>query len=219
MSGFSRLMMIVVSLAMLLFFTRMTYADKEAKHEYISVNLSFNNNARPASFSHNSPAANSFHSQATFTHANTSQTQTFSHARPSINQQRNRYPVNANASGWRNNNNRHYYSVPIVYYIPYYVGSYPDNSNDTSTSAEPASNETDNTNQQSDTNQVWVAASNGEVPNNAVVYSNENGNTTYYCRGIYNNVLYTGELVPNEACYAQDGSVSLRFDDYDVLVD
>ena len=202
MLSVARLMMILVSVGMLLFFGRMTYADKEARGEHVSVNfsqpshhdLASKNNNRQVSFSHSEPAANSFHSQATF-----------SHTGQSINTQRNAGSFHASDSGWRNKNNRHTYIYVAPYYIPYYYGYYPSYSNETNYSSEPASNEDYNTNQNVDTNQVWVAASNGEIPNNAVVYSDENGSTTYYCRGIYNNVLYTGELVPNEACYAQDG--------------
>jgi hypothetical protein len=66
----------------------------------------------------------------------------------------------------------------------------------------------------------WVSADNGNVPNNAIVYNNTNTNgiSTYYCRADYNGQTYYGLLVPNEGCYVQDQTVSIRFNTYDVLV-
>lgn len=67
-------------------------------------------------------------------------------------------------------------------------------------------------------NAVWVAMDSGNVPNNAIVYRNENGISTYYCRANYRNEIYYGELIPNDACYIQDQYATIRFIAYDVLV-
>lgn len=65
---------------------------------------------------------------------------------------------------------------------------------------------------------VWVAASNGDVPENAIEYSVQNGVSIFYCRASYQGNMYYGQLSPNDACVYRDSSVTLRFTSYDVLV-
>jgi hypothetical protein len=80
-----------------------------------------------------------------------------------------------------------------------------------------------------DNEAVWVAAHNGEVPDNAIPYTDDNGqndtdysndNSAYYCRAQYNNEVYDGVLVANEGCYVEDSAnaATIRLENYDVLV-
>lgn len=64
----------------------------------------------------------------------------------------------------------------------------------------------------------WVVASDGQVPDNAIIYNDVNNATTYYCRAIYRDQMYYGVLILNDACYIKDQSATIRFDQYDVLV-
>jgi len=65
--------------------------------------------------------------------------------------------------------------------------------------------------------ETWQAAENGTVPNKAVINNTENGKTTYYCRTTYNKELSYGVLVPNDGCYIETATVTMRFTTYDVL--
>lgn len=109
--------------------------------------------------------------------------------------------------------------VPYYFYSSppaYYEGNEPDNDSYVTTTQPTPVNEQEYTNQLP--NGVWVTANSGNVPDNAIAYSDQNGNTAYYCRAMYNNQLYYGELLPNDGCYAQDQSTLIRFTEYDVLV-
>ena len=64
----------------------------------------------------------------------------------------------------------------------------------------------------------WVSINNGNIPPYAIVYDNENGVSTYYCRAEYNGQTYYGQLIPNDGCYARDQATTIRFDTYEVLV-
>jgi hypothetical protein len=71
--------------------------------------------------------------------------------------------------------------------------------------------------------QSWVAADNGQVPNGAVVNTtmNANGNSpTFYCRGSYDGENLSGLLIPNDACYvrATSSDPTIRLNSYEVLV-
>jgi hypothetical protein len=75
----------------------------------------------------------------------------------------------------------------------------------------------------SNNSETWVNASNGEVPNGAVPYSDENhapSNNSFYCRGNYNGQLYSGELIANEGCLVDDNmnAATIRLQNYQVLV-
>lgn len=132
-----------------------------------------------------------------------------------------------------------YYSYYYPYYNGYYNNAYSDNSyyrhnDEAATSyisttnnyyAVPAdtiySNDTMNANYGSDAakpTETWVFSSGGDVPENATINQDDNGNITYHCRATYNNTVYYGTLYPDDGCYVQDGNVALRFDDYEVLL-
>lgn len=66
--------------------------------------------------------------------------------------------------------------------------------------------------------QTWVTAKNGNIPPNAIVYKNNQGKLTYYCRATYKQHQYHGILVPKEGCYVQETQVTMRFTTYQVLV-
>lgn len=78
------------------------------------------------------------------------------------------------------------------------------------------------------TNGKWVDAHDGELPDNAVPYTDANdlesdsGESTgnvFYCRGVYNNEIYDGILVPDEGCYVDDrvNAATIRLQNYQVL--
>lgn len=66
--------------------------------------------------------------------------------------------------------------------------------------------------------QIWVWSAIGEIPQNAVVYQNENGMATYYCRVFLDNNVFSGVMVPNEGCYVQLDDQTIRYTNYQVLV-
>lgn len=66
--------------------------------------------------------------------------------------------------------------------------------------------------------ETWVAAKNGDVPNNAVVNTSDNGKNTYYCQVQYLKNTFYGVLVPQDGCYVENSSVTMRFASYNVLV-
>jgi hypothetical protein len=74
--------------------------------------------------------------------------------------------------------------------------------------------------------QSWVAAANGEVPNGAEPYTDDNQSqqsnnvAMFYCRGQYNNQSYSGVLVAGEGCYVDDhvNAATIRLQNYQVLV-
>lgn len=132
-----------------------------------------------------------------------------------------------------NHNHYHNYNVPyVIYYGTSYYPYYPtysgyvsyDNSEYTSYDDTPSMSITDINNSVNNINQsipdgYWIQASQGQVPANAIVYqSDSNGNNTYYCRANYNSILYYGVLVAGDGCYSQDGSTTVRFTDYEVLI-
>lgn len=111
-----------------------------------------------------------------------------------------------------------YYTViASPYYYPSEDSSYSvSNDAATNTNSDTTGSESDNTTQLP--SGEWVPANNGDMPNNAIAYQDQNGNSGYYCRAMYNNKLYYGELIPNDGCYANDQSVTIHFSDYEVLV-
>jgi hypothetical protein len=84
--------------------------------------------------------------------------------------------------------------------------------------APAATNAATNYNQYQPAAESWVAAENGDVPDNAVVNGNENNVTTYYCREEFNGKMYYGLLIPKDGCYVQEQSVTMKFENYDVMV-
>ena len=64
---------------------------------------------------------------------------------------------------------------------------------------------------------VWVAAQNGNIPGNAIVYDNNNGNPTYYCRAEFRKKMYYGLVTSGDGCYFTEGTVTLRTTVYEVL--
>lgn len=106
-----------------------------------------------------------------------------------------------------------YYEYPNYYYYPYtpttVITSTPHNvvtTPSTSSDTLPA-------------NEEWIPVKNGDIPPNAIVNNqDDNGTTTYYCRAKLMNKINYGVLVPNDGCYIQSQSVTMRFTTYDVLV-
>lgn len=125
---------------------------------------------------------------------------------------------------YRNNNFQNvYYFYPYGYiptYTNYVIDGSPDNDSYTSyTTSTPQQNYPGNIQTGVGTNQIWVDAQNGNIPDNAIIFQVEaNGNKTYYCQAQYKNANYQGVLVLNDACYVQDQNVSMRFTQYQVLV-
>jgi hypothetical protein len=71
--------------------------------------------------------------------------------------------------------------------------------------------------------QSWVSAGNGQVPQGAVVNTDDQSTNgpVYYCQAVYNNQTFSGVLVPNDGCYVQDeaNSATIRLTTYEVLVE
>lgn len=65
---------------------------------------------------------------------------------------------------------------------------------------------------------LWVAAANGDVPQNALVHHYVNTRPIYSCRSLYNNHLIAGFLVPGEGCYLLINNNTIRTTVYDVLL-
>jgi hypothetical protein len=71
--------------------------------------------------------------------------------------------------------------------------------------------------------QVWVAATDGQVPDGAVVNtSNRSGSSqpTYYCQALYGSQTLSGILIPNSGCFVQQvvNGPTIRVTSYNVLV-
>jgi len=64
----------------------------------------------------------------------------------------------------------------------------------------------------------WISASNGEVPNKAIVYQTNNNVVNYYCRANHRYTMTYGVLVSNEGCLIQDQGSTVRLNEYEVLV-
>lgn len=121
---------------------------------------------------------------------------------------------------WQNNNSvptyLYYYQTPVYPYVPtddnsYFYSSSPDTETTyTGTTTEmPYTLPTG----------IWVVASDGNVPDNALLYQTDANNIpNYYCRSGYNNQTYYGVLIPNDGCYATDQGNSIKFNQYEVLV-
>lgn len=117
-----------------------------------------------------------------------------------------------------------YYPAYNVYYYPQ-AKKYSGNSNSvyTKTTKSPQIKKSDtvvseNNNATLPDNETWIAAKNGDVPKNGVINTNDNGKLTYYCRAKYGNKLNYGVLVPNDGCYVENESVTMRFTSYDALI-
>ncbi|GEM_PF-5851890 len=126
---------------------------------------------------------------------------------------------------------KHFHGVPYFFYynnvypfyynVPnddsYYHTTAPSDNNDNISGYEITS-QPDNAYDGSLPEGIWVAASNGGVPGNAIVYQTNNNVDTYYCRAYYRDQMYYGVLTPDDACYIHDQSATIRFDQYEVLV-
>lgn len=117
------------------------------------------------------------------------------------------------------------YVVPPFYYFdyygyPYYGYPYQDGTfyYSTSTDRQDNGNPLQPMPASSLPQGKWIAASNGDVPDRAIVYQADVANSTYYCRTKYQNVMYYGVLTPNAGCYIQIQSSIVRIKNYDVLV-
>lgn len=66
--------------------------------------------------------------------------------------------------------------------------------------------------------ETWVPVKNGHIPSNAVTNKVVNKKATYYCRVKFRGKTSYGVLVPNDGCYVEAPSVTMRFSKYDVLV-
>jgi hypothetical protein len=166
---------------------------------------------------------------------------------PNQNTQQNVHPDHVSQNNNYHNNNHGYYhrhynhhNNSTVYVYPFaasetyvsapivtsdddsYVRNVPDDMN---------RNQNANVNTQSQRsapNGKWVDAQNGDVPDNALQYTDENnlqaedGSTdtnVFYCRGVYNNNVVDGVLVPSEGCYIDDAvnAATIRLQHYQVL--
>jgi hypothetical protein len=124
----------------------------------------------------------------------------------------------------RANNHFHHNSFTVPYIIngygsSYYVTQPDDDSYDYTTTATDTSN--DNSVSQPTSFNLpegqWTSSSNGNVPDQSIVYQTVNGQSTYYCRAQYQNQFTYGVLTPNEGCYINNQSNLVYFNTYDVL--
>lgn len=125
--------------------------------------------------------------------------------------------------------NKHNFNVPFaIYYTnslyPYYPTTYGytsyDNSylNDVpSVSITEISNSVSNLQNQLPSG-IWQSASQGNIPEGAIVYQNINRSDTFYCRANYHDTTFYGMVIQGEGCYIQQGSSTIRFTQYEVLV-
>lgn len=104
---------------------------------------------------------------------------------------------------WAHNRHRdhHYYHQTIIYAPYYYFNYYPDSAIN-----------------QPSTDQIWISASDGYVPNNAIVYQTISGNPIYYCRVYYQDNFIVGILLPSDGCYIEINSEDVGFENYQVLI-
>lgn len=104
---------------------------------------------------------------------------------------------------WVHNHHRnhHYYHQTIIYVPYYYFNYYPDSAIN-----------------QPSTDQAWISASDGYVPNNAIVYQTISGNPIYYCRVYYQDNFIVGILLPSDGCYIEINSENIGFENYQVLI-
>lgn len=113
------------------------------------------------------------------------------------------------------------YNQPLYYPAPSYIyNSAPSNYfsssksvNDT-TPVQPATSPIDTA---TPSDETWIAAQDGKIPERAVINNTENGKNTYYCRTSYNKELNYGVLVVNDGCYIETSTVTMRFTTYEVL--
>ncbi|KTD14518.1 hypothetical protein Lgra_0549 [Legionella gratiana] len=66
--------------------------------------------------------------------------------------------------------------------------------------------------------ETWVPVKNGHIPVNAVLNNIVNKKSTYYCRVTFHGKTSYGVLIPNDGCYIEEPSVTMRFSKYDILV-
>jgi len=132
----------------------------------------------------------------------------------------NNHPTNNNGNHnhhhFNQNNNGYYFYNNVA--VPYYVAPAEDE-DDSYVQPEDEDNDNANNNDQANlTGNAWASANDGQVPQNAVSYQDGNGATVYYCRTLYNSTEYYGYLVSGDGCYVDDQSTTLRFEQYEVLV-
>lgn len=64
----------------------------------------------------------------------------------------------------------------------------------------------------------WVDVSN-QIPADAIIYArDQNNNAIYYCRGTFDNNVYYGTVTLNSSFIVINNSMSIRFNQYQVLV-
>ncbi len=104
----------------------------------------------------------------------------------------------------------YYYSVPLYYYPgPYDYTILVSNYSAVPTPPlRPAPQKVE----------TWVPVKNGHIPVNAVLNNIVNKKTTYYCRVKFHGNTSYGVLIPNDGCYVEEPSVTMRFSKYDILV-
>lgn len=104
----------------------------------------------------------------------------------------------------------YYYSVPLYYYPgPYnYTILVSNYSAVPAPPLRPAPQKVE----------TWVPAKNGYIPVNAVLNNIVNKKATYYCRVKFHGNISYGVLIPNDGCYVEEPSVTMRFSKYDILV-
>lgn len=102
---------------------------------------------------------------------------------------------------WDHDRDHHYYHQTVIYVPYYYFNYYPD----------AAVN-------QASPDQLWISASDGYVPNNAIVYQTISGNPIYYCRVYHQDNFIVGILLPNDGCYIEINSENIGFENYQVLI-
>jgi hypothetical protein len=118
-----------------------------------------------------------------------------------------------------------YPSAVVTTYGPTVTPEYPDPANNNDNGVNQDTYVVDNSSP-AETTQDWVPAANGQVPNGAVPYSDDNNPpqagsaSEFYCRGQYNNQSYSGVLVAGEGCFIDDrvNAATIRLQNYQVLV-
>lgn len=118
-----------------------------------------------------------------------------------------------------------YYNTPNTTTVPSPTNTIVPANNDT-TAGDSNTNANNTVSSDSNTNtatptptkETWVSDENGNLPKNAVVNNTENGKSTYYCRTTYMNKLSYGVLVPQDGCYIETATVTMRFTNYETLV-
>jgi hypothetical protein len=141
----------------------------------------------------------------------------------------NNYPHHNHNGNYYHSYNHHYPQNNVVVY-PFVYSVVNDGGGDAEVTPTPVSQDQPQgqplqPNQQTPDG-VWVNAINGQVPPNAIAEqdsteeNNNANNVSYYCRAIYNEQIFYGELVPGDGCYVEDSAhqATIRLKDYQALV-